>query len=216
MFHILSNAFNWRKKTQWLTLFVCGSFLIGCSSVPQAPLHSVEWQSHQQQLTDLLYYTLSGKMAYIGADDRQSLNFYWKRTPANTQLTLTTFLGQTALDLTFTNMGAKVVTYDGRTFTHPNANMLVKKLTGLSIPVKELSDWVKGMPTNADHYTVSNLNTLATLEKNVTGQDWAIQFDRYRDQISENNVNYVLPSSINMTHDDTRIKLSISKWLINQ
>jgi len=216
VFHLNSGFANWRKKSHWLILLASGYLLSGCSSLPTEPTHSVEWQAHQQQLAELSRYTLSGKMAYISPDERQSLNFYWKRSPAKSQLTLTTFLGQTALDLTITTLGAKVVTHDGRTFEHPNANMLVKKLTGLSIPVKELSDWAKGLPTNADDYQIGSLNTLESLQKNVNGQPWNVVFNRYSEQSMKDQPSLVLPSSITLNHDQTKIKLAISKWVITQ
>ena len=51
-----------------------------------------------------------------------------------------------ALNLTINEYGAKVVTYDDQVFTHRSASKLVKQLTGLTIPVDHLPQWLLGNP----------------------------------------------------------------------
>ncbi|MEI8597903.1 lipoprotein insertase outer membrane protein LolB [Vibrio sp. M60_M31a] len=41
-------------------------------------------------------FQVTGKLGYIGPDQRQNLNFFWKHSTALSQLRLTTILGQTA------------------------------------------------------------------------------------------------------------------------
>ncbi|MFA0520152.1 lipoprotein insertase outer membrane protein LolB, partial [Vibrio sp. 10N.222.55.E8] len=121
------------------------------SSIPEQPT-SVEWQSYQNQLLQIESYQASGKLAYISPAQRQSLNFMWKHSSNQSQLRLTTFLGQTALNLTIDSSGAKVVTYDDRVFTDASATVLVEQLTGLLIPIDHLPQWFLGIPEQADAY----------------------------------------------------------------
>ncbi|USD64643.1 lipoprotein insertase outer membrane protein LolB [Vibrio sp. SCSIO 43136] len=206
LFELIKKRSPLRLIAILLTLFI----FAGCSSLPPEPDHGVEWKLHQTQVQAITRYTLQGKMAYISPDERQSLNLYWKQTPAKSDLRLSTFLGQTALNMDFTPMHAKVEVHDGRTFEHPDINLLIKRLSGMSIPVQELTEWVKGVPAGTYDYQVSELNTLSELNTVVSGQPWTLQFERYQ-QVDD----LLLPARITMISGDQTIKLSISKWTLN-
>ena len=193
------------------SLFIFSLILVGCSSIPEQPT-SVEWQAHQQQLKNIQFYQATGKLAYISPEQRQSLNFLWKHSPNFSQLRLTTFLGQTALNLTITPQGAKVVTYDDQVFTHSSASRLVQQLTGLTIPVDHLPQWLLGNPEDADTYLLNANNTVEALSKQIDGQAWQLNFDRYRDvtyaqassKSSTSEVTLPLPTRLSFKQDSTR------------
>ncbi len=193
------------------TLFVVPLTLLvtACSSIPEVTNQSVNWMAHQSQLKSLKEYSLTGKMAYIGENKRQSLNFYWKKTHLSEELRLTTLLGQTALLLNIDQYGATVVTREGETYSHISGNILIKQLTGLSIPINQLSEWIKGLPTDADHYQLNDSNTLSELSKQIDGQVWDLNFKKYTQQ---NGV--VLPLSLILKQDRTKLKIAVSKWII--
>lgn len=113
----------------FLIFFLSSLILAGCSSVPES-VTSVEWQAHEQRLETIHDFQATGKLGYIGPDQRQSLNFFWKHSTALSQLRLTTVLGQTALKLTITPQGATVETYDDQVLSARNANQLIYRLTG--------------------------------------------------------------------------------------
>lgn len=200
--------------------------MAGCSSIPEQPT-SVEWQSHQIQLEKLTHYQATGKLAYISPEQRQSLNFIWKHSPQQSQLRLTTFLGQTALNLTIDTQGAKVVTYDDKVFTHQDASVLVKQLTGLSIPVQHMPQWLLGNPEQADSYILNDdTNTLASLSKVVGHQFWQLDYTSYRNieltsSTSSNDktnspLKLPLPAKLTFKQDQTRINIVISKWTLTK
>ncbi|CAK1779978.1 Outer-membrane lipoprotein LolB [Vibrio crassostreae] len=199
--------------------------MVGCSSIPEQPT-SVEWQSHQDRLLQIENYQASGKLAYISPEQRQSLNFIWKHSPNKSQLRLTTFLGQTALNLTIAPSGAKVVTYDDQVFTHASASVLVEQLTGLQIPIDYLPQWFLGIPDQADSYQLNTTNTLESLTKQVSSQLWTLNFANYRNtempskQLSdEDNTNVEtipLPTRLSFKQDDNKINIVVSKWTLKK
>ncbi|EKO3515740.1 lipoprotein localization protein LolB [Vibrio fluvialis] len=186
--------------------------LFGCSSVPE-PIADVKWQSHQARLTSIAQFKLVGKLGYISPDQRQSLNFQWQKSAENSQLRLTNFLGQTVLNLTISSQGARVETYDEQVFTAPSAQLLVRQLTGLDIPVDLLQDWILGLPSQADNYALNANNTLATLDKHVGSYSWHVDYARYRGYPWQQS-NLPLPDKLKLTQNQTSINLVISKWTL--
>ncbi|KJY81489.1 membrane protein [Vibrio galatheae] len=187
-------------------------FLNGCASLESTT--DVEWQTHQQRLATIQNYQSNGKLGYIAPDQRQSLNFQWRYSPALTQLRLTTFLGQTALNLQATPNGAQVETYDDQTFHASSAETLIQQLTGLNIPVQQLNDWLLGRPTQADDYQLNETNTLASLTKSVGSQIWQLSYLSYQDVIID-GVALPLPQKLKLTQGDISINIIISKWTIS-
>ncbi|MGR5554668.1 lipoprotein insertase outer membrane protein LolB [Vibrio fortis] len=204
-------------------IFFC-LIVAGCVSVPEQPT-SVEWQAHQRQLQEIQYYQATGKLAYISPEERQSLNFLWKHSPNFSQLRLTTFLGQTALNLTINEHGAKVVTYDDQVFTHRSASKLVKQLTGLTIPVDHLPQWLLGNPDAADTYLLNANNTVEALSKQIDGKAWQLNFDRYRDVTLSQDIDsqndtvekvLPLPTRLSFKQDENKINIVVSKWTLDK
>ncbi|MGF1719762.1 lipoprotein insertase outer membrane protein LolB [Vibrio kyushuensis] len=197
---------------QLLSFVIPILFLAGCSTLPESQT-SVEWQAHQVKLDSITQYQAAGKLGYISPEQRQSLNFQWKHSPEHGQLRMTTFIGQTVLNLTMTPTGAIVNTYDNQTLANPSADVLIEQLTGLTIPVEQLQDWLLGNPTSADEFQLSENNTLSYLTKRVGNQQWQLQYLSYQD------VEYLgdtlpLPNKIKLIHQDTSINLVITKWTL--
>lgn len=196
-------------------IFILSSLLLaGCSSVPES-VTSVEWQAHERKLETIQDFQVTGKLGYIGPDQRQNLNFFWKHSKAFSQLRLTTILGQTALNLTITPQGAKIETYDDQVLSAHSANQLIYRLTGLMIPVEHMPDWLLGLPTDADVFQLSPANTVQALNKQIGQNDWNIAYQRYSD-VEWHQQPLPLPNRLKLTTSDVKINLLITKWNITQ
>lgn len=187
--------------------------LSGCATVEPSTTN-VEWDAHQQRLDTITQYSSNGKLGYIAPDQRQSLNFQWKHSSLTKQLRLTTFLGQTALNLKITPQGAMVETYDNGTYSSKDADTLIYQLTGLTIPVDQLSNWLLGDPTGADAYQLNDTNTVATLNKRIDGQIWQLEYIEYVD-IQYSGVALPLPKKLKLKQNDISINIVITKWDLN-
>ncbi|WP_394152412.1 lipoprotein insertase outer membrane protein LolB [Vibrio maritimus] len=191
-------------------------FLIGCSTLPPEP-QSVEWQAHRQQLESLTQYTANGKLGYISPEQRQTLNFHWTYSANLTQVRLTTFLGQTVFNLTSTPNGAFIETYDDQKLSGQDANLLIYQLTGLNIPIEQLAGWLIGLPTNADTYQLNDLNTVASLSKELNQKTWALNYTEYRAfNVEDTERKLPMPTRMQLVQDDTKLNLVVSKWTIKQ
>ncbi|TMX34109.1 lipoprotein insertase outer membrane protein LolB [Vibrio sp. Hep-1b-8] len=202
------------KHFRSLVILLAGLFLLnGCATIESTT--NVEWQTHQQRLASIDAYQSTGKLGYISPEQRQSLNFQWSYSADLTQLRLTTFLGQTALNLKATPQGATVETYDDQRYSAPTSQALIQRLTGLNIPVEQLNDWMLGRPTQADDYRLSETNTLARLTKQVGLQTWQLDYLTYQD-VQYGGTALPLPKKIKLTQGNISINLFISNWNLSE
>lgn len=177
----------------------------------------MEWQAHRQQLESLTQYTANGKLGYISPEQRQTLNFHWTYSANLTQVRLTTFLGQTVFNLTSTPNGAFIETYDDQKLSGQDANLLIYQLTGLNIPIEQLAGWLIGLPTNADTYQLNDLNTVASLSKELNQKTWALNYTEYRAfNVEDTERTLPMPTRMQLVQDDTKLNLVVSKWTIKQ
>ncbi|GAK86640.1 outer membrane lipoprotein LolB precursor [Vibrio ponticus] len=201
-----------RRLIKLAALVISFALLAGCSSI-QDSYTSVEWQTHQQRLTLISNYNASGKLGYISPEQRESLSFYWQNTPQQQQLRLSTFLGQTVLNLKITPTVATVETYEDETYSDISADRLIARLTGFNLPVEQLNDWLLGKPTNADDFTVNETQTLATLTKKINGQTWQLIYSSYQD-VPFLGSDLPVPHKLKLKQNNTTINLVISKWTL--
>lgn len=191
-------------------------YLVGCTSVPPEP-KSVEWTAHRSELSSLTQYTAIGKLGYVSPEQRQTLNFQWTHSPNFTQVRLTTFLGQTVLNLTSTPSGAFIETYDGQKLSGRNVNQLIYQLVGLDIPIEQLQDWLIGLPTTADTYQLNSFNTVGSLTKQLQNKSWQLEYEAYRSYtLTDSEQTLPMPTRMLLTQGDTTLKLVVSKWTMKQ
>ena len=193
------------KKGLILFLFTC--LLVGCAQIPEP--QEIPWLAHKQQLENLNDWSFSGKIAFITPEERHSLNIHWKQSENNFHITLTTFLGATVLDLEKTQSGTQIVDNDGKRFFGEDAEVLIKQLSGLVIPVDALQQWIKGNPSDAT-YQLNPENQVAILAS-VDPEDapWSINYSDYK-----NTQGISLPYKLQLKRSDLRLKFSISRWKI--
>ncbi|GAD80289.1 lipoprotein insertase outer membrane protein LolB [Vibrio ezurae] len=195
------------KCLRRFTPFFIVLLLFGCETTPPLPTHSVEYQSHQAKLTKLSHFTLSGKLGYIDPTQRQSLNFHWKQTPQQSQLRLSTFLGKTVLNLNINEQGATVTDIHGKRYFDKDADLLFYQLTGMRLPIVYMQDWIKGQPTAADDFQVSENGTLASLEQTRGGQTWLMDYKSYQETET-----LLLPNKMTLSRQPIKLNIVISKW----
>jgi len=168
------------------------------------------WQAH---LDNQHIWKANGKLAFIGKDERLSVNFTWQNKGdykfPDYKLKLTTFIGTQILALTQSKSRAQL-DYDGQTYLDTDAQHLLNRLTNLSFPVNDAANWLKGRPQSQNiEYDEFNRIILATIEDNQ-GLNWQVKYDRYT---KKNGV--WLPTKLNLVNKDLKIKMQIHSWQFN-
>ncbi len=208
----MKNRHFHRRLKQILALFTSLLTLFGCTQLPHDETN-VQWQQHQERLTDITDYQASGKLGFISPDERRSMKFYWQQHASVSQLRLTSVFGQTLLKMDMDPNGTKIETYDDHTYQSADGEQLLYHLTGLTIPLEQLTEWLKGSAANADNYTLLPTHTLANQSKTLNNKTWLINYKSYVD-VPETKGSIPLPNSLVLTQDQIKINLLISNWKI--
>ncbi|WP_028023628.1 lipoprotein insertase outer membrane protein LolB [Enterovibrio calviensis] len=185
--------------------------LSGCTSIP-AP--TTEWDNHQAALEDINNFTAKGKVAFISPEQRVSANFLWKQQDDELSLRLTNFLGTTLLTLDTTPNMAVLVDGEGQRYVDRNASTLLRNLTGVALPVDEMTQWIKGLPTEKNDITLGGDNRLAFLSENNADTNqpgWQVEYSAY-----DASTGSLLPSKIKMNQNTQKVNLVISEWIYPQ
>ena len=177
-------------------------WLAGCTyRAEQAPAGS--WQAQQNTLTQLQDWQLSAKLGIITPDERGSLSLFWRQNSNDYRMNLTNVVGKRVFDLSRSGQNVQLTDSNGQIHHASNARDLVQELTGWDLPVEQLSYWIKGLPGIGDQVTYDEHQR----PKTISAHGWQLQYLGYT-QID----GLWLPSRLNLTHDDTQLRLAISQW----
>ena len=199
-----------------LALFFFIIFINACSSnikkSPSIPLktHSIEYRIEQVKQLDI--WQITGKVAFIEKDKRQSATLFWQNNQKvrSQKLTLSTYLGINVLSLTSKN-GLHTVEVDGESYQSVDLEKLIYSLSGLTLPAEALQYWLKGisyLPSDVieyDHH--SNLPKQLTSQYN--GLTWQIIYDDYQSIKS-----FQLAKKLTIQQDDLLIKIRLNQWTL--
>lgn len=198
-----------------LLLFLSG--ISGCSLLPEnssvnndvtAPTSLSLRNKQMQKLTN---WKISGKIAFIQQEERNSANFVWnKKNKTEQNINLTTYLGINVLQLTSKNNFHQLMV-DGETYHGDNLDNLIYQLTQLNFPTQALTYWLKGLSYSPkDKITYQENNYLPkTLTSNYNQQLWRISYKNYK------IINgHQLPTTLTITTNNLLIKIRINQWTI--
>lgn len=202
---IFDSISKFSRQPRWLGLGVA-ILLAGCAN-QEALAPQSTWAEHQAQLEQLTQYQARGNFGYISPEQRFSTGIFWAKSPEQSQLQLTSLFGTTVLKLEMTPQGAQLTDDKGQTYTGKNAAELVQRLTGLQLPIEQMQDWLIGLPTGADHYTLNTENQVNSLTKVINGKTWTLQYLQYDDSLQP-----PLPTLLRLTQGDIKINLQINHW----
>ncbi len=177
--------------------------LQACSSRPIQNFTEIN-VSHVSQATA---WEIQGKLAVRTEQDRFSTNLYWLHTPWQDEITLTTMLGTTVLSLT-RNEDVATLKIDGKTYHDSDAQNLLLRLTGWSIPIDTLPLWITGQLSPSD--VVIERDTAKRPIKAHTKDahsPWQVHFKSWQQQSGA-----ALPRLLDVNKDDVRLKIQVSQW----
>ena len=202
----LKNMVTAHQK-KWLSAFfaLSLSLLAGCAQQPKVT-HKADWPLHQAQLKQLTNYHAQGVFGYISPQQRVTLSFNWQNQPDDYQLILTKMY-KTILKLDARPNAVTLTDPDGKTYHGTNAAQLVQQLTGISLPLQQMQDWLIGLPTGADHYLLNKNDQVAFLTKKIAGRTWVMHYSTY-----DNTQVPSLPTLMTLKQGNLTIKIKVSQW----
>ena len=183
--------------------------LVACAPpmpASEAPENKVmSWEKREIDVNTITRWTISGAMAARTAQKGWSASVNWQQLGAgNYKIRLFGPLGSG--NVIIKGRGGSVTYQDGnKRETASNASSLLKKQTGVSVPVNSLYYWVRGIPApgGASGKKYDKYNHLKSFNQN----GYHVQYLRYT---SFKGVD--LPSSIKLIGGGIKIKFIIKSW----
>ncbi|UJF18804.1 lipoprotein insertase outer membrane protein LolB [Vibrio sp. SS-MA-C1-2] len=214
-----------RSKLHILIIALLSLITVSCATVPTPSVKVENWQHHQQKLSQLTHFTASGKIGYISPEERVSLQFEWQQQDQDTyQLRLSTFLGGTVLKLNVTPHKVTLVDREGKTHIGQSASLMAYQLTGLILPIDEMKDWIKGLPTGTNQYSFNEQQLIKQLNKEINSRQWQLTYNHYQtihlantdlDPTDFKTGTIQLPQNMVLSQNKQKIKFVINKWNLN-
>jgi len=176
--------------------------------------------SRNQQLSNLINWEISGKIAFIqtDTDKRESAAINWRyqeptaHKAMQQRLDLTTILGINVLHLTSQD-NYHQIKIDGKSYHGEKLDELIGALTGLALPTQALTAWLKGLPySKSDSIQYNEITNLpSTLTSQYNDKTWQINYAKY--QAVEN---HQLATKLTIKQNDLTIRIVIKRWSINK
>ncbi|WP_440053876.1 lipoprotein insertase outer membrane protein LolB [Pseudoalteromonas sp. T1lg65] len=190
-------------KQLHLILLMFLLFLAGCAQRLPEPKLEQNWKTALQQKR---HWQARGKLAFIAPDNRQSANFNWDLADNKQHLILTSFIGTRVFELEEFERHS-TLTVEEKSHTGKDSSDLIKRLTGLSLPVEQAPLWLTATISN-DSDVYDDLGRLVSSEwQSPSGRLWQIQYQRFSQQDG-----MWLPSRMKLQSADIEVKVQISNW----
>ncbi|MEM6189138.1 lipoprotein insertase outer membrane protein LolB [Shewanella scandinavica] len=198
---------NLKRLTK--TIFSCFTLsalllLAGCETLPPMTDLSPITVTDARQATA---WELQGKLAIKTPNDKLSANIYWRHSEDRDELTLTTMLGTTVLTLNSTPNSAHLL-IDGKDFRDDNAQRLLERVSGWSIPLADLPLWITGQVGPNDQVIArDSQGKPKQLTNTQTPPPWQVAFLSWQSQSGAS-----VPHQLKLERGDLQLKLQLNQW----
>jgi len=98
-------------------------------------------------------FTAEGRLSARRGNDGVAGQFSWRHESGHDTIDLTSPLGQTIARLEGDAGGVRIQTPDGRVDTAEDWDTLTSRSLGLTLPVRGLSAWLRGLPREGSQYS---------------------------------------------------------------
>ena len=192
-------------------------WLSGCAVKPPHDEASLtqEINERNQQLSTLNKWKILGKIAFIQQDKRESASLNWLYEQDQQQnkyqrIDLTAPLGINVLHLE-SNNDQHLLEVDGQEYHSDDLDNLIYSLTGLILPTKALTYWLKGLAyLPQDKLSYDAVTQLPTkLISKYNNRVWSIEYQSYQ-LVNEHR----LATQFSITQEELKIKIFVRKWTL--
>ena len=167
-------------------LLLAACLLVGCQHKPAINTSpAIEWHSDreyfQQDESDHAnsQWRYSAKVGITTDKLREQANIVWQFQDQANSVRLFGPLGAGAIKIEFDQYGVRLSDNKGELYSGDSAEILLKRITGWSIPVDTLRYWLfaRPAPDRVFRYQLDEQDSVSTLEQ----AGWSIRYDDYRD-----------------------------------
>ncbi|MBL4823363.1 MAG: outer membrane lipoprotein LolB [Colwellia sp.] len=203
----------------FILLTLASTILSGCATKPSNDSATLIVQQSAVQrailLTQIKQWQLRGKIAFIEQyknkkNKRESATIAWRvnENDHTQELNLTSYLGINVLHLT-SEENQHLIKVAGKEYRATNLVQLIYSLTGLTLPTKALTFWLKGLSyQSTDQIRLSAKTQLpVSLTSFANNVKWQIDYSKYHifDGVA-------MATQFTIKKDGLLIKIAIKNW----
>lgn len=194
-------------KNDWKILLVAVLSLSGCATwSPQTVRTDIPIPSSERKTNQIQAWNVRGKIAVNSAQKGWNASFDWQQHLNFYRLTIFGPLGTYPISLNVQREGATLTTATC-TYQATDAEQLLKKQLGWSIPVDAIYYWIRGLPAPGEIHAVTHNHQGQVIS--FMQQGWQVTYETYA------RINgFELPSFIVFQNHDLRIKIIVYQWEI--
>ncbi|BBO62602.1 lipoprotein insertase outer membrane protein LolB [Serratia marcescens] len=203
------------RKVSLLRLIPLASLVLAaCTTTkptgPTTSPTSPQWRAHEQAVQQLSTYQTRGSFAYLSDQKKVYARFFWQQfSPERYRLLLTNPLGSTEMDLNVQKNVVQLTDNQGKRYVSDNPEEMIRKLTGMAIPLNNLRQWMVGLPGEASDFALDDQYRLSKLTYQQGGQTWKVDYQSYSTEVQP-----TLPNRLELQQGDQRIKLKMDNWTL--
>jgi len=196
---------------RYLLIYPLISILAACASITEQVLDRPEdWEARLQQHQQIEDWTIKARLGVQSETDGGSFDVFWQQVADAYEIRLIAPMGQGAVLINGDSNGVKISLADGRTEYSNDADELFSSMTGLSLPVNGLQDWLRGMPVQGEEIQYISWNEPGQLYK-LEQRGWRVEMGRYKAV-----ADYELPHAFYLEREDRpelSVRLLVREWL---
>ncbi len=195
-----------------LTLGACSQIPASSTSKPTVkPVNQqTAWQKRQAYVKSKQSWNLNSKVALRYGEENVSFRLNWLQQPAFNYVMqiINPLTGAMIARLTRKSGGVSLLADNGRVYRDTNEERLLQKQSGLSLPVKGMQYWVRGIPSPNHKIDAVQLDAMGRPQV-LQQAGWKINYSRYA-----NNSYNAMPNRVVLTRskDNVSVKMIAKKW----
>ncbi len=195
---------------RYLLIYILIPILASCASVSEQVLESpADWEQRLQQHQQINDWNIKARLGVQTETEGGSFDVFWQQLADAYDIRLVAPMGQGAVRINGDNEGVTISLADGQTEYSHDADELFTAMTGLSLPVNGLHDWLRGMPIQDEEIHDISWNENGQLYK-FEQRGWRVEMSRYK-VIAD----YELPHAFYLEREDRpelSVRLLVREW----
>lgn len=199
------------RIVRWAIAISIAAALAACAPVrvkESAETNSAQ-SAREAKLASMKSWTLTARIGVSDGNDGGSGELVWKQNGDNYDFTVHAPVTGKTWKLSGDESHATLEGVDPQPDTGRSPDRLLKDRLGWDVPLAQLSDWVRGLRAkgSAPNTTYDAQNLPAVIEQD----GWKVE---YRDWFTDRNP--PLPKKVFATRGNSRVRVSIEDWSINE
>lgn len=184
--------------------------LASCASLKEQVMQRPDdWEQRLQHNNQIHDWTIKARLGVQTETEGGSFDAFWQQLTDAYDIRLVAPMGQGAVHITGDQGGVTIRAADGTSEYSDDADALFASMTGMSLPVTGLQDWLRGMPIQAEEVQHASWNEQGQLYK-LEQRGWRIEMNRYK-TVGD----YELPHAFYLEREDRpelSVRLLVREW----